>query len=152
MADAEWSNSPNIVSDDESCRYFTHDPETYPDPTIFRPERFIKSDGHEPEPDPHRLAFGFGRRVCPGRIIADNTIYLTIAQSLAVFNMSKIVEDGRVIEPKVQASPGLTSHPEPFKIDVKPRSLHYEKLIRSLETIYPWQESDAKALETISID
>ena len=33
----------------------------------FKPERFLGADGRAPEMDPHNLAFGFGRRVCPGR-------------------------------------------------------------------------------------
>ena len=39
-----------------------HDPETYPDPLAFNPDRFVASPGHEPETDPRTMAFGFGRR------------------------------------------------------------------------------------------
>ncbi|PSR71810.1 hypothetical protein PHLCEN_2v12311 [Hermanssonia centrifuga] len=39
-----------------------HDPEVYPDPMEFKPERFMASPGREPELDPHSVAFGFGRR------------------------------------------------------------------------------------------
>ena len=44
-----------------------HDPELYPEPDKFIPERFLK-DGHlNPDiRDPGSIAFGFGRRyVCP---------------------------------------------------------------------------------------
>ena len=50
-----------------------HDPELYPDPFVFSPERFFcsgKSDAHQAtsrgQPDPRSFAFGFGRRMCPG--------------------------------------------------------------------------------------
>jgi cytochrome P450 len=73
-----------------SYRYILHDPRTYPDPHTFRPERFL---GTKPEPDP-RWAFGFGRRVCPGRQLADASVFLTIACTLATLRISKAVDKG----------------------------------------------------------
>ncbi|KAI0128219.1 putative cytochrome P450 oxidoreductase OrdA-like protein [Hypoxylon sp. NC0597] len=130
--------------------HFTHDPDVYHDPMTFKPERFLATEGHEPEPDPHIFAFGFGRRICPGRYLADNALYLSIAQSLAVFNITKVVENGREVEPIVKLEPGVISHPAPYKNVIKPRSPHHERLIRSIEETYPWQESDSKTLAGIS--
>ena len=41
-----------------------HDEEIYPDPSNFRPERFLTEDGQlDPKiRDPTTVAFGFGRR------------------------------------------------------------------------------------------
>lgn len=44
-------------------RAIMHDNELYPDPMKFDPERFL---GKDPQTDPRKIAFGFGRRVCPG--------------------------------------------------------------------------------------
>ncbi|KAH6892392.1 cytochrome P450 [Thelonectria olida] len=129
--------------------YFTHDPEVYDEPMAFMPERFLETEGREPAPDPHQFVFGFGRRICPGRILADNALFLNIAQSLAVFNISKGVENGKEVDNKIKFTPGVVSHPEAFKAEIKPRSPHHEKLIRSIEQRFPWQESDAKALESM---
>ena len=40
-------------------RAVLHDAFTYPDPGVFRPERFL---GETPQPDPQNVCFGFGRR------------------------------------------------------------------------------------------
>ncbi|KAH8768679.1 cytochrome protein [Hyaloscypha sp. PMI_1271] len=45
---------------------FLHNPDVYHEPMEFKPERFLPTDGSLPEPDPHKLSFGFGRRICPG--------------------------------------------------------------------------------------
>ncbi|KAE8138727.1 cytochrome P450 [Aspergillus pseudotamarii] len=57
-------------------RRFTHDPNAYCDPEASIPERFL---GDNPELDPHTIAFGFGRRICSGRLLADSTVFLRIA-------------------------------------------------------------------------
>lgn len=116
----------------------------------FKPERFLATDGHEPETDPNQFVFGFGRRACAGRELAGNTLYLNIAQTLAVFNIGKHVENGREVEPAVEFESGVISHPLPYKCLIKPRSPHHEKLIRSIEDIYPWEKSDAKTLERVA--
>ncbi|XXG99338.1 hypothetical protein Hte_005675 [Hypoxylon texense] len=132
--------------------HFTHDPKVYHDPLVFEPERFLARDGHTPEPDPRKFVFGFGRRICPGRLLADNSLYLNIVQTLAVYNISKYVENGREIDPIVHLEPGIISHPVPYRNLIKPRSPHHEKLIRSIEDIFPWEESDSKALESIRVE
>ncbi|UQC87728.1 cytochrome P450 CYP2 subfamily, partial [Colletotrichum lupini] len=112
---------------------------------------FLQSDGHEPEADPHKFVFGFGRRICPGRILADNSIFLNIAQSLAVYDFAKPIVDGKVVEPEVRFTTGVISHPQPFEISIKPRSAKHETLIRSIEETYPWEESDSRILERIEV-
>ena len=40
-------------------RFMSHDPQVYPDPFKFNPERFL---GPQPQQDPRDFSFGFGRR------------------------------------------------------------------------------------------
>ncbi|KAK4937903.1 hypothetical protein LTR10_021544 [Elasticomyces elasticus] len=122
---------------------FTHDPETYRDPMRFKPERFLQTDDHAAEVDPTRYVFGFGRRICPGRVLADHSIYLTIAQMLAVFNFSK--PDGMEVAPEWEG--GIISHPKTFQANIEARNAQREKMIRNLESKYPWEKSDAQDIE-----
>ncbi|KAI1629033.1 cytochrome P450 [Exophiala viscosa] len=122
---------------------FTHDPETYRDPMRFKPARFIQTDDHAAELDPTRYVFGFGRRICPGRVLADQSIYLTIAQMLAVFDISK--PDGVEVAPEFLD--GIISHPKPFQANIRARDAQREKLIRDLEMKFPWEQSDAHDIE-----
>jgi len=128
--------------------HFTHDPNVYAEPERFNPDRFLAINGHTPEPDPHNFAFGFGRRVCPGRILADNALFLNIAQSLAVFTVSKAKDAaGKEIEPEVKFLPGVVSHPAPYVNRIEARRAKHAEMIRGLERRYPWRESDWKTAE-----
>jgi cytochrome P450 len=129
--------------------WFTHDPAVYPDPMSFRPERFIDTPTHKAEPDPRTWTFGYGRRVCPGRYVADNALFITIAQSLAVFKIEKLVENGKVVEPEMKFEPGVVSHPVPYRTSIVPRSEKHRERIRQAEKEYPWQESDVEAMKTV---
>ncbi|KAG2738465.1 cytochrome P450 [Suillus brevipes Sb2] len=99
-----------------------NDQGTYAKPSQFNPERFLANDGKEPEIDPRTICFGFGRRICPGLHLADASIWISAAMSLAVFDISKIVENGIEITPEFEPSLSSISHPKPFKCSIKPRS------------------------------
>ncbi|RYC62135.1 hypothetical protein CHU98_g4072 [Xylaria longipes] len=127
--------------------WFTHDPKHYPDPMRFDPERYIAPNK---APDPRDYVFGYGRRICPGRHFAEFTVWITIAQTLAVFDIGKGRDmDGREIENRVLFTSGITTHPLDFKATIKPRSPQHEALIREVETLHPWEKSDAKEVESI---
>ena len=50
--------------------------------------------------DPVEVVFGFGRRVCPGRYMAYEFIWITIVSVLASFNIEKAKDEhGRLIIP-----------------------------------------------------
>lgn len=127
-----------------SIWWFLHDPEVYQDPLSFDPTRFISP---RDEPDPSNVAFGFGRRICPGRHLAETSLFLTIAQLLATFNIDKALDaEGKVIEPPVESTPGIVDHPRPFAYRLAPRSAAHRELVQNVEKEYPWQQSDAENL------
>jgi len=71
---------------------------------------------------------------------------------LSVFRISKAVENGVEIEPRVDFEPGVVSHPKPFKCVVKPRSEMHAEVIRRGEEVYPWGESGREVLERVGRD
>ncbi|KAF8879140.1 cytochrome P450 [Infundibulicybe gibba] len=99
-----------------------HDPETYPDPFRFDPSRHISSPGKPAQRDPRSICFGFGRRICPGMHLAEASLFISIATSLALFDISKKVENGIPIMPVHENTSGIVGHPKPFKCEIKPRS------------------------------
>ncbi|KAH8116168.1 cytochrome P450 [Phellopilus nigrolimitatus] len=110
-----------------------HDDKMFPEPLEFRPERFLGVlDNLERDrtTDPSILAFGFGRRICPGMHLAENSIFIAVATMLSVFDISKSKDsNGIIIEPEVDYS-GFISHPKPFLCDIRPRSAETAELIR----------------------
>ncbi|KAJ5375711.1 hypothetical protein N7517_007717 [Penicillium concentricum] len=129
---------------------YTHDATVYHDPMTFKPERFLTSpDRKLPERDPHMLVFGFGRRACPGRTLADANIFLTVAQALTVFSISKPIENGVTQDIPLKFLPGVISHPAPYKVSVRPRSAMHEHIIRELGEQHPWEKSDAEFLPSV---
>jgi len=105
------------------------DPDVYPRPDDFFPERFIDSPG--PFTSLNNIhAYGFGRRVCVGKYMADNTVWLTIASVLATLNFCKPKDkQGNEIAVSEDYTSGFFRHPKPFQCSITPRTSYAKKLI-----------------------
>lgn len=126
--------------------WFLQDPDVYADPKTFEPTRFLPPRN---EPDPATEAFGYGRRICPGRFFADTSLYLNMVQTLATFNLTKAVDaNGVEIELDVKPKPGVLTYPTEFKVKAMPRSDEHVKLIRELESKHPFEQSDSSLLQS----
>ncbi|KAL3594211.1 hypothetical protein FPOAC2_08516 [Fusarium poae] len=94
-----------------------HDERVYKAPHDFNPDRYSAG---EPYPVGN---FGFGRRICVGRFLADNSVWIMVATMLSTLNFcKKVAQDGRPIEPRVRFTNGGTCHPEHFDCDIRRRN------------------------------
>jgi cytochrome P450 len=60
--------------------------------------------------DPASVAFGFGRRVCPGRYFAQNSLFIIISSVLAAFNIAPPLDgEGRPIKLTSETTIGMIS-------------------------------------------
>ncbi|OSX56954.1 hypothetical protein POSPLADRAFT_1158493 [Postia placenta MAD-698-R-SB12] len=96
----------------------------YPEPEMFRPERFEQMDRETAEArDPRKMVFGFGRRICPGQDFADASIWIAIASIVATLDIGVTTDEaGKQAPPTGSFVPGLVSHPEEFSCKITPRS------------------------------
>ncbi|KAG8698535.1 hypothetical protein FRC09_007185 [Ceratobasidium sp. 395] len=95
-----------------------HNPDVYHQPEQFQPERYLVEN---PPPDPEAYAFGFGRRVCPGIHVAQQSMWLSISNTLANFNIGKAKdENGLEITPDERYTNDIISHPLPFLCRIEP--------------------------------
>ncbi|KAJ8508596.1 hypothetical protein ONZ45_g9144 [Pleurotus djamor] len=86
------------------------DESLFPNPDEFRPERFITPDGDLDMKlaDIVDMSFGFGRRICPGRFYAKDTLWMWMTSTLSVFNIRKAKDDnGNEIIPDLQVQPSF---------------------------------------------
>ncbi|KAJ7777025.1 cytochrome P450, partial [Mycena metata] len=119
-----------------------HDEDMYPDPHCFNPERFMLDGKLNPAIRDPEAAFGFGRRICPGRHMATSSLWIAIAFILSTFDIGKATDDnGNVVEPSYEYFPGSISSPRPFRYAITPRSQQVVETIQS--TIGGEQEQDA---------
>ncbi|KAJ7157502.1 cytochrome P450 [Mycena filopes] len=105
------------------------DENVYKDATEFRPERFLPPPLGNAEPR-FTDGFGFGRRICPGMHLADNSLWIAIATILATCSISTALDsNGDKIVPEVMMSDGLSSHPSDFPCVIRARSPAAEALL-----------------------
>lgn len=101
----------------------TRNPELFPDPDAFRPERYMQTVDQETayRRDPRNVVFGFGRRCvddshcllesrvltlrcrrCPGSHLIESSLWIVIASILATFDVKKAVDGkGKMVEPTI---------------------------------------------------
>ncbi|KAH6888021.1 cytochrome P450 [Thelonectria olida] len=105
-----------------NARAMTHDETTYQNPDVFDPNRYMPvEEGGRGEPFPNGN-FGFGRRVCVGKHLAEASVWIVVAVMLSTLEIEKgLDEEGREVTPAIELTNGLTSHPKSFACRIRPR-------------------------------
>ncbi|KAK3113062.1 hypothetical protein LTR53_010019 [Teratosphaeriaceae sp. CCFEE 6253] len=122
-----------------------NNPAYYPEPEVFAPERFLKDDGRFKSPTSLKthFAFGVGRRECPGKHVANASLFIMISRILWTFN----------VKPKEGALPGAGYSgcfpifgPAAFECVIEPRSQSALQLVREQADINRPKEMEDSSL------
>ncbi|XP_040570644.1 cytochrome P450 2J6 [Lepeophtheirus salmonis] len=99
---------------------FHRDPDFFPEPLEFKPERFLTEDGSRVKKDEHFLPFGLGRRICMGESLARHQLIIFFIMILQNLNIS--VPIGQEKPDPESCFMGITRIPTPFHVQI--RSVH----------------------------
>jgi cytochrome P450 len=103
-----------------NVRHIHHDDRNYVDPHSFVPERWLPEKAADMPYDPSQVAFGFGRRICPGRHLADKTTFSAMIHILSVYTIGP--EPGKPVPTQLAYIDGTVSIPKKFECKLELRS------------------------------
>ncbi|KAF7796940.1 hypothetical protein EIP86_008126 [Pleurotus ostreatoroseus] len=103
------------------------DPDAYPDPESFKPDRWLNEQGTLRD-DMTYFNYGFGRRVCVGQHVANNSLFINTALILWAFN---IRENPEAPIDTMNFTDTANVRPLPFKAIFEPRVDNLEEIIES---------------------
>ena len=95
---------------------FHMDPEVFPSPQTFQPERFIDENGKYKKND-QVVPFGIGKRVCMGDTLAKNEMFIffvRMLQRITFHETANKTSPDNVIR-------GIVTVPKPFEVRVTPK-------------------------------
>ncbi|KAF9463391.1 cytochrome P450 [Collybia nuda] len=123
------------------------DPDLYPDYDEFRPGRFLNDSGginqvfSDLAPLGH-VTFGFGKRICSGLNLANQSLFINFACMLWALNIEQAIDnEGKRIVPSRTAciDRGIVAKPAPFVCNITIRSNN------AIATVVEQMKADKKA-------
>ena len=98
---------------------FMNDPIQFPEPSRFKPERFLDKDGKVQKHD-YLVPFGIGKRICMGESLAKNEMFIFFVRIIQRINIR--VTDGKLPDPN-EFTVGITRIPKPYDVLISARIL-----------------------------
>lgn len=102
------------------------DPSVFANPEVFDPTRWFDDDGSL-RSDASLFNFGFGRRACPGRHVADRSLFITTALLLWAFRITE--DDKAPIDQRRFKGEGISITPEAFDVRFERRAEMMDELL-----------------------
>ncbi|KAN0137781.1 cytochrome P450 [Lactarius tabidus] len=124
----------------QNMRVINSEPDVFgSDAMRFNPNRYMDEnrqvrvlDGRE---EGH-MAFGFGRRICPGRYVAESTLAIDIATLLWAMRFERPEGARGKLDLRTLAGGGITARPVPFKYKAIPRFAEAEGMLQEALNVY----------------
>uniref|UniRef100_A0A1I8JRG4 Cytochrome P450 n=1 Tax=Macrostomum lignano TaxID=282301 RepID=A0A1I8JRG4_9PLAT len=95
------------------------DPRYFPNPSEFKPSRFLDSDGRY-QASQYLIPFGLGRRSCLGESLAKAEVFLLFASLLQKFNIELTDDCLKLGEDLLVGTDGIVRAPEPHQLRLVP--------------------------------
>ncbi|KAI9441888.1 cytochrome P450 [Lactarius indigo] len=106
----------------------------------FDPSRYLDEKGQVKTQmggrEEGHVTFGFGRRVCPGRHVAEGTLTIDLATLLWAMRFERPEGSKGDLDVHTIVQSGLTAHPFPFECKVVPRFTEAEALLNEGLSMY----------------
>ncbi|KAF9023921.1 cytochrome P450, partial [Hymenopellis radicata] len=118
----------------QKVRGIYHDPDAFDEPEAFIPERYLKSrhgtkEGFDDTDFRNNFGFGSGRRICPGQILASNSLAIIMMNLIWAFDFAPANKDAGSPYDIKNFFTGLTCSARPFECNITLRSGAKEKII-----------------------
>jgi len=94
-----------------------HDPAYWEKPDELYPEHWLDAEGNFISKREGFLAFGVGKRKCPGQEVAQMELFTFLSNLLRTFSFKLTPEDSG----KIEATAGVVVSPKPYPIILEPR-------------------------------
>ncbi|KAH8125250.1 hypothetical protein FP744_10005524 [Trichoderma asperellum] len=132
----------------------TRDRTRYDDVKAFQPERFLGDDleAHlsARQSDFRKrdhVNYGFGRRMCPGIQVAENSLFIQISRFLWAFDT--MPKPGAPPLDMTDTEEQLTRKPKPFKVNIAPRS---DAILQVIHQTAKESHTDIPDIDSIKMD
>jgi cytochrome P450 len=99
---------------------FHHDPDYFPDPWEFKPERFLSPDGSRIVNNEHLIPFGLGKRKCMGESLAKAELFLFFANLVQKLKVS--LPKWHKVPSEDEYESSIFRSPNPFYVHILARS------------------------------
>ncbi|GJJ08930.1 hypothetical protein Clacol_003150 [Clathrus columnatus] len=106
-------------------RLIFRDPTVFTNPDQFTPERFLGEKGKQCR-DVLTLVWGMGRRACPGRQLAEASLFITMATIASCFDITPKSTNSF---PQLEFSSGFVRRPKLFPVNINPRSSKWKEIL-----------------------